>query len=355
MGLTAGPVPTRVDAGIKDGLCDLVDHAVTNGWSARSACQILEVNDRRVSVWRARRTRGLPLADAPSGPAVALHGLLDWERAAILALFDDWAEIDRSHRKLAHRGSRLDKVFVSESSVLRVLQAENLILPAPPARDPAGPRRPWPAWVEYRPCQVWAHDFSAFARAGRDALAILDLVSRKWITTLLVPRGRGESIHVQAIYTRALELEGLLDHIEARMIAPNADEQLPVLLAVSDNGPQMISGTTREFMALHALAMHTGRPHTPTDQAHIESFFGHLKSEWPHLEAIDDPGMLAAELDRVRHDYNTVRLHAGIGYVTPDDEHEGRGAQIRKARREGMRKARTDRIAYRRQHPINRT
>jgi hypothetical protein len=23
--------------------------------------------------------------------------------------------------------------------------------------------------------------------------------------------------------------------------------------------------------------------------------------------------------------HNTVRLHAGIGYVTPDDEHEGRG------------------------------
>lgn len=355
MGLTAGPVPARVDAGIKEGLLDLVDHAVAEGWSARRACVVLEVNDRRVSNWQQRRQAWLPLADAPPGPAEALHGLLDWEREAIVALFDEWAEVDRSHRKLAHRGSRLEKVFVSESTVLRVLQAENLVLPAPTARDPGAPRPPWPQWVEYRPCQVWAHDFSAFVRAGRDALAILDLVSRKWITTLLVPRGRGESVHVQAIYTRALELEGLLEGIEARMVQPNADELLPVLLAVSDNGPQMISGTTREFMALHALAMHTGRPHTPTDQAHIESFFGHLKGEWPHLEAIDDPGVLATELDRVRAEYNGVRLHAAIGYVTPDDEHEGRGDRMRKARREGMRKARTDRIAYRRQHPINRT
>ena len=355
MGLTAGPVPARVDAGIKEGLLELVDHAVAEGWSARRACVVLEVNDRRVSHWQQRRQAGLPLADAPPGPAEALHGLLDWEREAIVELFDQWAEIDRSHRKLAHRGSRLEKVFVSESTVLRVLQAENLVLPAPAARDPGAPRPPWPQWVEYRPCQVWAHDFSAFTRAGRDALAILDLVSRKWITSLLVPRGRGESVHVQAIYTRALELEGLLDEVEARMVQPNADELLPVLLAVSDNGPQMISGTTREFMALHALAMHTGRPHTPTDQAHIESFFSHLKGEWPHLEAIDDPGVLAAELDRVRAEYNGVRLHAAIGYVTPDDEHEGRGDRIRKARREGMRKARTDRIAYRRQHPNTRT
>jgi putative transposase len=65
--------------------------------------------------------------------------------------------------------------------------------------------------------------------------------------------------------------------------------------------------------------------------------------------------MLAAELEKVRLEYNSVRLHAGIGYVTPDDEHEGRGDQIRKARHEGMRKARAERIAYRRSHPSTRT
>ena len=139
------------------------------------------------------------------------------------------------------------------------------------------------------------------------------------------------------------------------MVAPNSDELLPVLLAVSDNGPQMISGTTREFMALHALAMHTGRPGTLTDQAHIESFFGHVKSEWPHLEQIRDPDLLEVELEAVRVEYNTVRLHAGIGYVTPDDEHEGRGEQIRKRRHEGMVAARAARITYRRLHPDNRT
>ncbi|MFP5308044.1 MAG: transposase [Actinomycetes bacterium] len=244
---------------------------------------------------------------------------------------------------------------MSESSVLRVLQAENLILPVRPAREPVGAKKPWPAWVEYRPCQVWGHDFSAFMAAGRDALAVLDLVSRKWIATLLVVHGRGESEHVQAVYTQALEAEGLLETTEARMIAPNVDEQLPVLLAVSDNGPQMISGTTREFMALPALAMHTGRPGTPTDQAHIESFFGHVKADWPHLDKIRDPAVLATELDRIRTEYNTVRLHAGIGYITPDDEHQGRGHAIRKARRDGMTTARARRIAYRRQHPNSRT
>jgi putative transposase len=48
--------------------------------------------------------------------------------------------------------------------------------------------------------------------------------------------------------------------------------------------------------------------------------------------------------------HNTVRLHAGVGYVTPADEHEGRGPAIRRARRDGLDRARAARIAARR-HP----
>jgi len=55
----------------------------------------------------------------------------------------------------------------------------------------------------------------------------------------------------------------------------------------------------------------------------------------------------------VRVEYNTVRLHAGIGYVTPDEEHEGRGPAIRRARRIGLERARRQRIAYHRLQRIN--
>ena len=94
-----------------------------------------------------------------------------------------------------------------------------------------------------------------------------------------------------------------------------------------------------------AIAQHFGRPGTPTDQAHIESFFSHLKGDWPHLTGITDPAALDTELARIRTEYNTVRLHASIGYVTPDDEHHGRGRGIRRARAAGMRRARARRIA----------
>ena len=35
--LSAGPVPSRVDACVKAGLLDLVDHAVDAGWTPRRA------------------------------------------------------------------------------------------------------------------------------------------------------------------------------------------------------------------------------------------------------------------------------------------------------------------------------
>ena len=181
--------------------------------------------------------------------------------------------------------------------------------------------------------------------------AIEDLVSRKWIGEIV--SAEETSTQVQVLFTDALAAEGLLRLVEARqdgLVDPSVDdESRPILLAMSDNGPQMTSGSTREFMALCAIHQHFGRPGTPTDQAWIESLFGHVKIENPHLLAIRDPAVLRDELAIVRTHYNSVRLHAGIGYVTPNDEHEGRGRAIRKAREAGLEAARLHRLAYHRQ------
>ena len=167
---------------------------------------------------------------------------------------------------------------------------------------------------------------------------IIDIVSRKWIASLLCAEATGTQVKV--VFLAGLEAEGLLDGLEWRLDHPDDvdldDDAAPVLLAVSDNGPEMRSGETRAFMALLSIGQHFGRPYTPTDQAWIETLWGHVKAENPHLLTISDPAVLAAELERVRREYNAVRLHEGVGYVTPNDEHEGRGDAIRQARRDGL-------------------
>ena len=378
MGVTAG-VPPRVEAGTKAALLDLVDGAVDEGWSTARACSVLELDGRRCRRWQHRRGAGR-LDDNTAG-GTASHAITPFERRAILELFERWGDIDGGYRKLAHRGSYENLVWVSPSTLYRVLAGEGLVLPARPQRTPV-PARPLPDWIEWRRHQIWIYDITHFPRAGRVAYAILDVVTRKWLATLVT--AEETATHVEVVFTEALDTEGLWPAVEARQAqrARRGDDgsdgdQQPILLAMSDNGPQMRAGTTREFLALCSIrealfkfsanrrgttreflalcsiASRFGRPGTPTDQAWIETLFGHIKTEWPHLEKITDPNTLRAELDIARHDYNTRRLHASLGYVTPDDEHQGRGQRIRQARRDGLNRARLTRIAYHRNNKPN--
>ena len=71
---------------------------------------------------------------------------------AILDLIERWGHVDRSHRKIAHRGAYIDEVFVSASTLLRVALKYRVTLPGEPVRArpvvllvvivfaPAGPR-----------------------------------------------------------------------------------------------------------------------------------------------------------------------------------------------------------------------
>jgi hypothetical protein len=93
-----------VDATVKAGLLELIGHALDGGWSLRRAAGTLGLDPVRAARWFDRRAAGT-LADARP-ELTPLHALLDQERAAILDLYEQWGEVDRSHRKLAHRGSR---------------------------------------------------------------------------------------------------------------------------------------------------------------------------------------------------------------------------------------------------------
>lgn len=130
----------------------------------RSACSWLGVSHTRVLAWQARAAAGESLEDAASGPAAgeAVHALLDWEHEAIVALTRRWEQVDLTHRKLAHRGSRLGEVYVSESSVLRVLEQSGMRLPGLPRPAPRA-KRPFPDWAELTTGVIYCYDFTHFS------------------------------------------------------------------------------------------------------------------------------------------------------------------------------------------------
>ena len=123
-------------------LLGLIDGAVKDGWAHTRACRVLDLADVRAHRWRQRLRETGSLEDGrPVGDAV--HRLLESEEQAILALIEQWGWVDRSHRKLAHRGSYTGTVFVSPSTLLRVALKHKVVLPGEPFRPrPAMPAFP---------------------------------------------------------------------------------------------------------------------------------------------------------------------------------------------------------------------
>jgi putative transposase len=160
---------------------------------------VLGLKESRAWRWRARRD-GDRLADRPGGGR-PVHGMLPAEEAEIVALFEEWSEVDRSHRKLAHRGSYLGRVWVSPSSVRRVLAAHGLHL-RHPRRLGTSARRPFPEWATYTRGSIWIYDTTHFRRCrGHSATAILDLVTRKWLASIV--SSEETSTQIQVGFTEA--------------------------------------------------------------------------------------------------------------------------------------------------------
>ncbi len=131
-----------------------------------------------------------------------MHAIVPAEQQAILELFDAWGDIDGGVRKLAHRGSYEGLVWVSPSTLYRVLADQGLVLPARPQRAPA-PARPMPDWVRWERHQIWIYDITHFPRADRVAYAILDVVTRQWLATLV--SAEETATQVEVVFCDALD------------------------------------------------------------------------------------------------------------------------------------------------------
>jgi hypothetical protein len=113
-------------------------------------CRVLELADVRAYRWRQRLRETGSLEDRDPGGG-AVHGILAWEEQAILDLIERWGWVDRSHPKLAHRGSYTATVFISPSTLLRVALKHRVVLPGEPFRPrPVLPAMPQVRWEKNR-------------------------------------------------------------------------------------------------------------------------------------------------------------------------------------------------------------
>ena len=262
-----GPVPARVSAETKLELLGLIDGAVADGLGARASVPVLDLADVRAHRWRQRLRDTGSLEDRDPGGG-AVHGLLGWEEQAILDLIEEWGQIDRSHRKLAHRGSLLGVVFVSPSTVLRVALKHKVALPGEPFRPTAGYACTAADSVGDATGSGSGTRPISLAPTGSPTRSSMSSPATGSATCSRAsrPRPRRSCCSPARSRTRASSTP--------MGCRPSAhDDGTPILSHGQTTAREMTAIDTRKFMALMAITQHHGRPGTPTDQAHIESFF----------------------------------------------------------------------------------
>ena len=112
---------------------------------------------------------------------------------------------------------------------------------------------------------------------------------------------------------------------------------------ISDNGPQFIAKDFKEFIRISGMTHVKTSPYYPQSNGKIERWHKSLKIECIRPKtplSLEDARRVVDEF--VTH-YNTVRLHAAIGYVTPKDMLEGRQAEIHAERDRKLEAAREQR------------
>lgn len=71
-------------------------------------------------------------------------------------------------------------------------------MPGKPARQPRD-KTPWLQWVAWKPNSIWIYDFTHFTACHRVAITVMDMVSRKWLTTLVMAQKTSLLIEVAFI------------------------------------------------------------------------------------------------------------------------------------------------------------
>jgi transposase InsO family protein len=119
-------------------------------------------------------------------------------------------------------------------------------------------------------------------------------------------------------------------------------------IALSDHGVQMTAKTMKQFFKDLGIKQLFARYQTPTDNAFIESWFKMLK--WDELRYKDYTTFYELEevITQIIRVYNTIRYHGGIGYVTPEQRHQGQDQAILSKRAERKKQARAYRLAINR-------
>jgi transposase InsO family protein len=101
---------------------------------------------------------------------------------------------------------------------------------------------------------------------------------------------------------------------------------------ISDNGPQFVAKEFKSFVRECQITHVRTAPYYPQSNGKIERWHGSLKTECIRPLAPSSIEEARIMIARFIDEYNNVRLHAALGYVTPKTKLEGKEQEVFKSR-----------------------
>lgn len=229
-------------------------------------------------------------------------------REAVVKLALERTEL--SPRELACGYTDNERYFVSESTVYRILKAQDLITS--------------PAYVLLRASESFKHPTRRVHELWQTDFTHLQVVGWGWyyLSTVMDDFSRFIIAWMLSSTMGTTDVQSTLDLALGRTgVAQVHVRHRPRLL--SDNGPAYVSGALRRYLSSVGMTHTRGAPYHPMTQGKIERWHRSMKNV-VKLEHYYSPGELEAAIGNFVDYYNHERYHESLNNVTPADVYYGR-------------------------------
>jgi putative transposase len=307
---------------------DILQFIQAAPWPVKRALEVLGLARSTFYDWRDRYRRDgfRGLVGLPRSPIIPENRLLESERAQIIATAKSLPL--EGYRKIAYYAER-DGIYVSQSTVYRILTKEGLLMSRKVRRRSAGE-----AYVQEptRPGELWATDISYVFVEGYGffyLFSVMDAFSRYVVHWELRPTMTTDD--AKEVVLAAVRKAGITPEYGLRLL--------------HDNGTQFVSRSFKRFLRdLKILQVRTAYRH-PETNGRLERYHLTLKDATVRLETYRTPAAARAAIEHFVYEYNTQRPHQALDYVTPASVHFGYADELLRRRQERREQARTHRIA----------
>lgn len=295
-------------------MISLIREAVDAGVRQREACRVIGITERTLQRWQSQEHGGQDARRGPHTPSA--HRLTEAEKDEVVAHSNRPGLRNLSAERVIAKLADEDIYVCSERSLRRIQKERNQANyrgRAKPATAVHKPRE----YAASEPLRVLSWDITYLRNASlRGAYFYLYLYVDVWSRRIL-----GWAVHDEQTTEHAAAL--------LRRVCRDFSIEADTAVLHQDNGAPMKGATFLATLNELGVTKSFSRPGVSDDNAFIESLFRHLKyvPSYPRrgFPNIADAAKWVAHFVEW---YNSEHLHSAIGYVTPDDRHNGRDIEI---------------------------